>query len=232
MSSGHAAGSRQRRRTRGASWPKHVRAPEERDRFEPGRDRRGRDCLKKAARSRRKLPKCSNADAKWRKRALTNNLKRNTLSNEGLLKAFVNEPYLDFSKPENAAAARAAWQKVRADLGKEYDLLIAGERRKSSAKLKSVNPSKPSEIVGGASKRFGTRCARCGGSGLRLLSNLERRAGASSAPNTWCRLRASSASASLSSTRGWFSKRARLGRKPKPMFRKPSTSASTMRGSR
>jgi 1-pyrroline-5-carboxylate dehydrogenase len=62
--------------------------------------------------------------------------------------AFVNEPYLDFSKPENAAAARAAWQKVRGDLGKEYDLLIAGERRKSAAKLNSVNPSKPSEIVG------------------------------------------------------------------------------------
>lgn len=62
--------------------------------------------------------------------------------------AFVNEPYLDFSKPETAAAARAAWQKVRADLGKEYDLLIAGERRKSNAKLPSVNPSKPGEIVG------------------------------------------------------------------------------------
>src|SRR5580704_15020686 len=62
--------------------------------------------------------------------------------------AFVNEPYLDFSKPENSAAAKAAWQKVRGDLGKEYDLLIAGERRKSSAKLQSVNPSKPSEIVG------------------------------------------------------------------------------------
>lgn len=62
--------------------------------------------------------------------------------------AFVNEPYLDFTKPENSAAARAAWDKVRVDLGKEYDLLIAGERRKSEAKLQSVNPSKPSEIVG------------------------------------------------------------------------------------
>ena len=65
-----------------------------------------------------------------------------------LLQPFVNEPYADFGKPENAAAARGAWQKIRADLGKEYDLLIAGERRKSSAKLESVNPAKPSEIVG------------------------------------------------------------------------------------
>ena len=61
---------------------------------------------------------------------------------------FVNEPYADFSKSENAAAARGAWQKIRADLGKEYDLLIVGERRTSSAKLESVNPAKPSEIVG------------------------------------------------------------------------------------
>jgi 1-pyrroline-5-carboxylate dehydrogenase len=64
------------------------------------------------------------------------------------LHSFVNEPYLDFSLPENAAAARSAWQKVRGEIGKEYDLLIAGERRKSSAKLESVNPAKPSEIVG------------------------------------------------------------------------------------
>ncbi len=64
------------------------------------------------------------------------------------MSAFVNESYIDFTKPENSAASQAAWGKVRADLGKEYDLLIAGERRKSSAKLQSVNPSKPSEIVG------------------------------------------------------------------------------------
>jgi 1-pyrroline-5-carboxylate dehydrogenase len=64
------------------------------------------------------------------------------------LTPFVNEPYTDFSKPENAAAARDAWQKVRADIGKEYDLLIAGERRQSSGKLQSVNPSKSSEVVG------------------------------------------------------------------------------------
>jgi len=64
------------------------------------------------------------------------------------LSPFVNEPYTDFSKAEHATAARAAWEKVRAEMGKEYDLLIAGERRRSSAKLESVNPSKSSEIVG------------------------------------------------------------------------------------
>ncbi len=64
------------------------------------------------------------------------------------MSAFVNEPYLDFNKHENAAAARHAWHQVRDEMGKEYDLLIAGERRKSPAKLESLNPSKAGEIVG------------------------------------------------------------------------------------
>jgi len=64
------------------------------------------------------------------------------------LAPFVNEPYADFSKAEQAPAMRSAWTNVRGEMGKEYDLLIAGERRKSAAKLESVNPSKPSEIVG------------------------------------------------------------------------------------
>jgi 1-pyrroline-5-carboxylate dehydrogenase len=64
------------------------------------------------------------------------------------LAPFTNEPYTDFQKPENAAQMRAALDKVRSEFGKEYDLLIAGERRRSSSKLKSLNPSKPSENVG------------------------------------------------------------------------------------
>ena len=45
--------------------------------------------------------------------------------------AFVNEAYTDFSLPENAATMRNALAKVRSELGREYDLLVAGERRKS-----------------------------------------------------------------------------------------------------
>ena len=62
--------------------------------------------------------------------------------------AFVNEAYTDFSQKENAAAMRTALAKVRSELGREYDLAIAGERRKSAEKLKSLNPSRPSELVG------------------------------------------------------------------------------------
>ncbi len=61
---------------------------------------------------------------------------------------FVNEPYADFKLPRNAEAMRAALSKVRAEFGREYDMLIAGENRKSAGKLQSSNPSKPSEIIG------------------------------------------------------------------------------------
>ncbi len=61
---------------------------------------------------------------------------------------FSNEPYADFNKPEKAESMRAALAKVRSEFGKEYDLLISGDRRKSDSKLQSLNPSKPSEIVG------------------------------------------------------------------------------------
>ena len=65
---------------------------------------------------------------------------------------FRNEPYLDFSIPANRAAMEAALARVRAEFGKHYDLLVAGERVHTEDKLKSVNPSRPSEIVGTVSK--------------------------------------------------------------------------------
>ena len=64
------------------------------------------------------------------------------------LSPFQNEPYTDFAQPANAEAARRALAEVRAQLGQEYDLLIAGERRKSSQKLQSLNPANPSQVVG------------------------------------------------------------------------------------
>src|SRR5579884_1541991 len=61
---------------------------------------------------------------------------------------FANEPYTDFTKNENAEKMRRALAQVRREFGKEYDLLIAGERRKSTSKLESSNPSRPSEVIG------------------------------------------------------------------------------------
>ena len=64
------------------------------------------------------------------------------------LSSFTNEPYADFTQPAHAENMQAALAAVKSEFGKEYDLLVAGEPRKSSSKLESVNPSKPSEVVG------------------------------------------------------------------------------------
>src|SRR5438270_2155536 len=61
---------------------------------------------------------------------------------------FVNEPFTDFSQEENARKMRAAIEKVRAQLGREYDLIIGGKHVKTQDKLKSINPAKPSQLVG------------------------------------------------------------------------------------
>ena len=61
---------------------------------------------------------------------------------------FVNEPMLDFTRDENARKMRAGIEKVRGQLGHEYDLIIGGERVKTADKIRSINPSKPSQLVG------------------------------------------------------------------------------------
>ena len=63
-------------------------------------------------------------------------------------KTFKNEPVVDFSRQENAAQIRGALEKVRSELGREYDLIIGGKRIQTRDKIKSINPAKPSEVVG------------------------------------------------------------------------------------
>ncbi|HVP52701.1 MAG TPA: L-glutamate gamma-semialdehyde dehydrogenase [Terriglobales bacterium] len=65
---------------------------------------------------------------------------------------FRNEPATDFTKEENKRAMRAAIEKVRGELGREYDLVIGGKHVKTTDKLRSINPAKPSELVGLFSK--------------------------------------------------------------------------------
>src|SRR2546427_6314323 len=60
----------------------------------------------------------------------------------------VNEPLTDFTKEENARKMRAVIEKVRGQLGREYDLVIAGRRVNTTDKMKSLIPAKPSQIVG------------------------------------------------------------------------------------
>jgi 1-pyrroline-5-carboxylate dehydrogenase len=61
---------------------------------------------------------------------------------------FVNEQPVDFAREENARKMRGAIEKVRGQLGREYDLIIGGKRVKTGEKIRSLNPAKPSQIVG------------------------------------------------------------------------------------
>ena len=61
---------------------------------------------------------------------------------------FRNEPLTDFSKEDNAKAMRAALAKVKSELGREYPLVIGGERITTDAKLDSINPANRTEVVG------------------------------------------------------------------------------------
>ena len=61
---------------------------------------------------------------------------------------FVNEPASNFSHDPNMRKMRAALEKVRNELGQEYDLIIGGQRLKTADKIKSINPARPSQLVG------------------------------------------------------------------------------------
>src|ERR1700730_18475285 len=61
---------------------------------------------------------------------------------------FVNEPFVDFTLPENKRQMQAALDDVRARLGREYDIVIGGKRLKTAGKIFSMNPARPAEVVG------------------------------------------------------------------------------------
>jgi 1-pyrroline-5-carboxylate dehydrogenase len=61
---------------------------------------------------------------------------------------FVNEPITDYRKPENLRGMRDAIEKVRAQLGREYDLVIGGKHVRTKDKIVSINPANPSEVIG------------------------------------------------------------------------------------
>ena len=64
------------------------------------------------------------------------------------LGVFVNEPFSNFKAPENARAMQTALDAVASQLGREYDLVIGGERQKTQDKIRSINPARPAQVVG------------------------------------------------------------------------------------
>ena len=64
------------------------------------------------------------------------------------LDEFRNEPFTDFSKPENADAFRAALEKVKAELGREHPITINGEKITLDSKFESRNPANVEQVIG------------------------------------------------------------------------------------
>ena len=65
---------------------------------------------------------------------------------------FRNEPHTDFTRAESREQMQAAMRSVRAQLGREYPLLIGEKEVRTGRTQPSVNPAKPSEVVGMAAQ--------------------------------------------------------------------------------
>jgi 1-pyrroline-5-carboxylate dehydrogenase len=63
------------------------------------------------------------------------------------MKAFKNERYNDFSKPEIKKKMEKALAQMEAEFGKEYSIIIGGERIRLDNKFHSLNPSKKGEVI-------------------------------------------------------------------------------------
>ena len=64
------------------------------------------------------------------------------------LPPFANEPFTDFSTPENQRAMQEALSQARAKLGRTYDLVIGGKPVRMETTFASVNPAAPAEVIG------------------------------------------------------------------------------------
>jgi 1-pyrroline-5-carboxylate dehydrogenase len=64
------------------------------------------------------------------------------------LAAFTNEPFTDFSTPNNHRAMLSALEHARSEFNRTYDTVIGGRHTPLANKFHSTNPANPSEIVG------------------------------------------------------------------------------------
>lgn len=65
-----------------------------------------------------------------------------------MLTPFANEPYVDFSQAEPRAKMLEALRLVESQLGREYPLVIGGEKITTGEWMTSCNPANPSQTVG------------------------------------------------------------------------------------
>ncbi|MCB2224090.1 MAG: L-glutamate gamma-semialdehyde dehydrogenase [Actinobacteria bacterium] len=65
-----------------------------------------------------------------------------------MFESYRPEPYSDFTDPAARAAYEAAIAGVEAGLGVHRPLVIAGERVDTAGRIESLNPSRPSQVIG------------------------------------------------------------------------------------
>ena len=73
---------------------------------------------------------------------------------------FRNEKYNDWSAPSLRKKQESAIAALRAALGKEYPIVIGGERLTLPQKFNSLNPSRAAEVVGVFQKGDAATAAR------------------------------------------------------------------------
>src|SRR2546423_5349793 len=61
---------------------------------------------------------------------------------------FTNEPFIDFSKPENRSRMEEALKKMKSEFGREYPMWLNGQKVATTEKRTSTNPSRPLEVIG------------------------------------------------------------------------------------
>ncbi|PLS17006.1 L-glutamate gamma-semialdehyde dehydrogenase [Bacillus sp. M6-12] len=69
-----------------------------------------------------------------------------------MVQPYKHEPFTDFSVKENKEEYLLGLKTVESYLGKDYDLVIGGERVSTEDKIVSVNPSNKEEVIGRVSK--------------------------------------------------------------------------------
>ncbi|UOE95319.1 L-glutamate gamma-semialdehyde dehydrogenase [Alkalihalobacillus sp. LMS39] len=69
-----------------------------------------------------------------------------------MLTTYKHEPFTDFSVEKNRVEFEEALQKVEKELGKEYPLIVGGERVTTEEKIISTNPSNKEQVIGIVSK--------------------------------------------------------------------------------
>ena len=69
-----------------------------------------------------------------------------------MVSEYRHEPFTDFSKEENKAAFEEALRLVNSQLGKQYPLVIGGDRIMTEELIVSTNPASKKEVIGEVAK--------------------------------------------------------------------------------